>query len=52
MFSNVPFQEEELIVNITRHVLIPTHEVLTPDEKATLLKRYKVGSLRVAGYVG
>ena len=36
------FQEQELLVNITEHVLVPQHEVLSPDEKETLLKRYRV----------
>ena len=33
------FQEMELIVNITKHVLVPRHEVLLDDEKKTLLAR-------------
>lgn len=33
------FQENELLVNITHHVLVPKHEVLTPEEKAVLLQR-------------
>lgn len=33
------FQENELLVNITHHVLVPRHEVLTSEEKAALLKR-------------
>lgn len=36
------FQELELMINITRHVLVPQHEVLDPTEKKTLLDRYKV----------
>jgi DNA-directed RNA polymerases I, II, and III subunit RPABC1 len=33
------FQEAELLVNITKHILVPTHEVLAGDEKKTLLAR-------------
>ena len=36
------FTEAELLVNITRHVLVPPHRILGPEEKATLLARYKV----------
>lgn len=34
-----PFQEGELLVNITKHVLVPKHEVMNADEKAVLLKK-------------
>ena len=37
------FKEAELLVNITHHVLVPKHRVLSPMEKKTLLERYKVG---------
>lgn len=33
------FHEGELLVNITEHVLVPKHVVMTMDEKAALLKR-------------
>lgn len=36
------FDENELVVNITEHELVPTHVVLTSEEKKALLKRYKV----------
>lgn len=33
------FEEEELIVNITEHSLVPKHTVLTEEEKKQLLER-------------
>ena len=35
------FKQEELLVNITRHELVPKHMVLSDTEKAELLKRYR-----------
>jgi len=37
-----PFFESELLVNITKHILVPKHETLTKQEKKALLKRYKL----------
>eukprot|EP00927_Polykrikos_kofoidii_P023358 TRINITY_DN2155_c0_g1_i1.p1 TRINITY_DN2155_c0_g1~~TRINITY_DN2155_c0_g1_i1.p1 ORF type:complete len:208 (+),score=54.51 TRINITY_DN2155_c0_g1_i1:106-729(+) len=36
------FHENELIVNITRHELVPKQVALTNEEKEQLLKRYKM----------
>merc|ERR1712217_135937 len=36
------FHENELIVNITRHELVPKHVPLTEEEKQQLLNRYKM----------
>jgi DNA-directed RNA polymerases I, II, and III subunit RPABC1 len=33
------FSEADLLVNITHHTLVPTHEVLPPEEKKVLLER-------------
>lgn len=39
-------------MNITHHVLVPEHRILSPDEKRTLLDRYKVRRVYVAGRKG
>ncbi|CAI5441225.1 unnamed protein product [Caenorhabditis angaria] len=36
------FLEAELMVNITEHELVPEHVVMTSEEKAELLARYKL----------
>jgi DNA-directed RNA polymerase I, II, and III subunit RPABC1 len=33
------FEEASLLVNITLHVLVPQHEVLTSEEKKALLAK-------------
>lgn len=36
------FRDEELMVDITEHELVPKHQLLTPQEKSALLERYKL----------
>lgn len=36
------FQEQDLLVNITHHELVPKHVLLSADEKARLLERYRL----------
>lgn len=36
------FSENELIVNITHHMLVPKHEILTKSESKSLLERYSI----------
>lgn len=36
------FQESDLVVNITHHILVPKHLLLSVDEKKELLTRYKL----------
>lgn len=34
--------EQDLLVNITRHELVPKHILLAPEEKKALLERYRL----------
>ncbi|EJT46437.1 DNA-directed RNA polymerases ii 24 kda polypeptide [Trichosporon asahii var. asahii CBS 8904] len=34
------FKEADLLVNITRHFLVPKHTIMEPEEKSALIKRY------------
>ncbi|KAF5392279.1 hypothetical protein D9757_001489 [Collybiopsis confluens] len=36
------FSESDLLVNITHHTLVPTHEVLSPVDKKALLEKYRL----------
>ncbi|GAQ85818.1 DNA-directed RNA polymerase subunit 5 family protein [Klebsormidium nitens] len=44
------FQESELLVNISHHVIVPKHYVLSSEEKMALLKRYCVKETQPAYY--
>ncbi len=36
------FNQDELMINITEHNLVPKHIVLKDDEKLEVLKKYRV----------
>ena len=36
-----------LLIDITEHELVPLHEVMTDEEKAVLLKRYKLSETQL-----
>ncbi|RYC64592.1 hypothetical protein CHU98_g1623 [Xylaria longipes] len=36
------FLEDDLLINITHHELVPTHVILSREEKTALLKRYRL----------
>jgi DNA-directed RNA polymerase I, II, and III subunit RPABC1 len=33
------FPEAELLVNITKHFLVPKHQIMKPEDKAALIKK-------------
>lgn len=41
-FKVETFQITELLINITKHILKPRHDILTEEEKQKLLKNYNV----------
>ena len=41
------FKERELLLDITTHVLVPSHKVLSPMETKELLDRYKINSYQL-----
>ncbi|KAK5687727.1 DNA-directed RNA polymerases II 24 kDa polypeptide (RNA polymerase II subunit 5) [Elasticomyces elasticus] len=36
------FKEEDLLVNISKHELVPKHTLLSPEDKKRLLERYRL----------
>eukprot|EP01084_Bolivina_argentea_P223254 377781_1 len=38
------FKQSELMINITQHKLVPTHEILSDKDKRQLLDKYKLNS--------
>jgi len=41
-YSIEDFQEADLLVNITHHQLVPPHQIISRQEKAELLKKYRL----------
>ncbi|OEH77243.1 DNA-directed RNA polymerase II rpb5 [Cyclospora cayetanensis] len=41
------FMESELLVNITKHELVPKHVPLSPEDKQQLLQRYRVKEVQL-----
>jgi len=56
LLSGVPnqicehFQEQDLLVNITRHELVPKHILLSQEEKNRLLERYRLKESSFRGF--
>jgi DNA-directed RNA polymerase I, II, and III subunit RPABC1 len=46
LFSTV--QITDLLVNVTKHVLKPKHQVLTDKQKKNLLKKYDIQEKQVS----
>jgi hypothetical protein len=44
-------QISELLVNITKHVLHPKHEILTTEEKKVMLRKYKLEDKKITLHV-
>ncbi|CAD6582070.1 MAG: Dna-directed RNA [Tremellales sp. Tagirdzhanova-0007] len=36
------FKEADLLVNITRHFLVPKHQIMSPKDKAALIQKYRL----------